>query len=289
MEQVISALERQIRIEEMKIVSNRMERESVESLPGYKGPALHTENQEYLDELRKAVAILKTPNESPSPTSPKEEKSFQQRVDDWLLKCFGEEIARDKTERNHRFLEESLELVQSLGCTRSEAHQLVDYVFDRPDGETAQECGGVMVTLAALCLASNIDMDECGEIELKRIWANVEKIRAKQAAKPKHSPLPQNQTPKEEKDPKIFSAIVQTLQKEFRYTNLERVKEIAERMYNVIGLDGTFNVQDFESKEEKEEGCGHFHRFKNEQEYLAFLRWEKDLAGRNEGGVNKSK
>lgn len=116
--------------------------------------------------------------------------TFQNRVQPWLLACFGAEIAADKAERNHRFLEESLELVQSCGCTASEAHQLVDYVFGRPVGEPAQEAGGVMVTLAALCLANSLDMHEAGETELARIWTKVEAIRAKQAAKPKHSPLP---------------------------------------------------------------------------------------------------
>lgn len=116
--------------------------------------------------------------------------TFQNRVQPWLLACFGAEIAADKAERNHRFLEESLELVQSCGCTASEAHQLVDYVFGRPVGEPAQEAGGVMVTLAALCLANSLDMHEAGETELARIWTKVEAISAKQAAKPKHSPLP---------------------------------------------------------------------------------------------------
>ena len=117
-------------------------------------------------------------------------QKFQQRVQPWMMTCFGPEISADRIERNHRFLEESLELVQSLGCTASEAHQLVDYVFGRPAGEPAQEAGGVMVTLAALCLASGLDMHACGETELTRIWTKVEAIRAKQAAKPKHSPLP---------------------------------------------------------------------------------------------------
>ena len=67
---------------------------------------------------------------------------------------------------------------------------LVDYVFGRPVGEPVQETGGVMVTLAALCLASKIDMDSAGETELGRIWLNIEKIRAKQEAKPRSSPLP---------------------------------------------------------------------------------------------------
>jgi hypothetical protein len=34
-------------------------------------------------------------------------------------------------------------------------------------------------------------MHLAGETELARIWTIVEKIRAKQAAKPKHSPLPE--------------------------------------------------------------------------------------------------
>lgn len=124
---------------------------------------------------------------------PKPSLSFQKRVLNWLMACFSMQVCRDTTERNHRFLEEALELVQSTGCTRSEAHQLVDYVFDRPVGEPFQEVGGVTITLSALCSCINIDQEEAGEAELSRISApaTMEKIRAKQAAKPKHSPLPQ--------------------------------------------------------------------------------------------------
>lgn len=116
--------------------------------------------------------------------------SFQARVESWMLACFGLEISRDIVERNHRFLEEAIELVQANGCTASEAHQLVDYVYGRDQGDINQEVGGVMVTLAALCLASGVDMDAAAEAELTRVWALIDKIRAKQAAKPKHSPLP---------------------------------------------------------------------------------------------------
>ena len=129
---------------------------------------------------------------------------FQHRVQPWLLQCFGAEIAADTVERNHRFLEEALELVQSTGCTQSEAHQLVDYAFGRPVGEPAQEVGGVMVTLAALCLANGLDMHNAGEIELARIWTKVEAIRAKQAEKPKHSPLPQAAPQQEAQEPAAY-------------------------------------------------------------------------------------
>lgn len=115
---------------------------------------------------------------------------FQSRVEPWMLSCFGAKVSRDRTERSHRFLEEALELVQAVGCTASEARQLVDYVFSRPVGELSQEVGGVMVTLAALCLAQNVDMHAAGETELARVWTKIDVIRAKHAAKPKHSPLP---------------------------------------------------------------------------------------------------
>ena len=94
--------------------------------------------------------------------------AFQQRVQPWMAACFGPEISADRIERNHRFLEEALELVQANGCTQSEALQLVGYVFGRPVGELQQEAGGVMVTLAALCLASGLDMHAAGELHLDK-------------------------------------------------------------------------------------------------------------------------
>src|SRR6266436_4429278 len=119
-------------------------------------------------------------------------EAFQKRVHAWMMECFSMEICRDRQERNHRFIEEALELVQACGCTASEAHQLVDYVYGRDQGDINQEVGGVMVTLAALCLANDIDMHSGGETELARVWTKIDQIRAKQASKPKHSPLPQS-------------------------------------------------------------------------------------------------
>lgn len=116
---------------------------------------------------------------------------FQDRARPWTIECFGAEIAADKTERNHRFIEEALELVQACGATEIECHQLVDYVFGRPVGDPTQEIGGVMVTLASLCNAHGENMHEAGDAELLRCWSIIEKIRAKQKAKPKHSPLPE--------------------------------------------------------------------------------------------------
>lgn len=118
--------------------------------------------------------------------------SFQSRVAPWLVECFGEAIAQDTQERNHRFLEESLELVQACGGTSDDAHQLVDYVFGRGIGEQSQEVGGVMVTLAALCFANGLVMHQSGEDELDRISSPdvMARIREKQKTKPAFSPLP---------------------------------------------------------------------------------------------------
>ena len=115
---------------------------------------------------------------------------FQLRVAFWVRFAFGSETAMDKIERHHRFLEEALELVQSTGCTKDEAHELVEYVYARPVGDPAQEVGGVMLTLAALCWSHDLLMDRCGLQELNRVYDNIDQIRAKQAAKPKHGPLP---------------------------------------------------------------------------------------------------
>ena len=117
---------------------------------------------------------------------------FQDGVYQWVKACFGETTARSKKERNFRFLEEALELVQSTGCTKDEAHMLVDYVFGRPVGDTSQEVGGVMVTLAALCSANDVRMEECGYKELARIWSQsaIDRVRSKFNNQEPNSPLP---------------------------------------------------------------------------------------------------
>lgn len=115
---------------------------------------------------------------------------WQERCFAWAVEAFGETIAKSGVHRNHRFLEEALELVQATGCTKSEALQLIDYVYARPAGDLFQEIGGTLTTLGTLCAAYGIDMDRAAIIELARCWTNIDRIRAKQVSKPVHSPLP---------------------------------------------------------------------------------------------------
>ena len=117
---------------------------------------------------------------------------LQTLVRRWCVRAFGQEVADNHRERNHRFLEEALELGQSLGCTQEDAHVLVDYVYGRPQGQAGQEVGGVLITLAALCGAhEHLSMDVEAKTELARINRPevLAKIQAKQAAKQKDIPL----------------------------------------------------------------------------------------------------
>lgn len=123
---------------------------------------------------------------SPAPVG----EALQPRVLPWMLACFGPVIPYDKQERGDRLLEEVFELLQSGGYDPARVLALRDYVWGRDVGEPFQEVGGVMITLAAYCIAHGLDMHEAGETELARIWTKVEAIRAKQAAKPTGSALP---------------------------------------------------------------------------------------------------
>src|SRR5271156_6766463 len=115
------------------------------------------------------LAVAQNDISAHAPLSKDAVLSFQNRVAPWMQLCFGPTISADTVERNHRFIEEALELAQACGAPRDDCHQLVDYVFNRPVGVNEQEVGGVMVTLAALCLAQSLDMHEAGETELTRI------------------------------------------------------------------------------------------------------------------------
>lgn len=120
-------------------------------------------------------------------------KGFQVAVKNWLLTCFGEKIANDKLERVDRYLEESFELAQSLDYSKERLIELIEYVYNRPKGEPKQELGGVMVTLAALCHAHNLDLEKsaCEEYSRANIPEIMERIRIKQASKPTGTALPQ--------------------------------------------------------------------------------------------------
>lgn len=117
-------------------------------------------------------------------------RSFQQRVDHWMNICFPPAVSQDVEERNNRLIEEVIEFVQSRGYPKQYILRMVEHVYAKPPGDPAQEVGGVMVTLAVACTASGLDLQQCAETELERVYENIDRIRAKHAAKKLRSPLP---------------------------------------------------------------------------------------------------
>lgn len=110
---------------------------------------------------------------------------FQDEVSEWMDKTFSQEVKLNHTERNNRFIEEALELVQACGYNKEQVLNIVNYVFDRPRGEIKQEVGGIMVTLAALCNIRDISIEDAAFDELNRISHPevIKKIREKQLSK----------------------------------------------------------------------------------------------------------
>lgn len=111
--------------------------------------------------------------------------SYGVRCLKWALHTFNSNLVYNTHERCARFLEEALELVQTLGFNKRRALALVEYVYGREPGEVDQEFGGVMNTLFLLGETTSKNLHELGEIELSRCWDNVEKIRAKNLDKNK--------------------------------------------------------------------------------------------------------
>lgn len=95
--------------------------------------------------------------------------ALQANVGRWMVEVFGDDIAMDPLERIMRFTEEAVELGQALGLSRDETVRVVDYVYGRDVGEPRQEVGGVMITLAALCFRTGIDLDGAALDEFERI------------------------------------------------------------------------------------------------------------------------
>ena len=107
----------------------------------------------------------------------------QLRVTQWGYDTFGPEIVLNKDERFLRFLEEAIELAQAGDMDREQAHRLVDYVYDRPPGETIKEAGGVMVTLLLLAHQDGFIAQFALDAEIARIHKEQNKIRLRHQEK----------------------------------------------------------------------------------------------------------
>lgn len=99
----------------------------------------------------------------------------QKEVAEWCAAAFGSEHQSSVPQRGIRMLEEAIEAYQSavVGLPfdemKAKAHSLVDYVMDRLTGNLAQECGGVGLTLLALCEAAGISAEAEELREIARV------------------------------------------------------------------------------------------------------------------------
>ena len=96
----------------------------------------------------------------------------QTRLLNWALAMFGDMEGFDTAsteERLERFLEEAIELAQSLDMPKERLIHWVHYVYNRPKGDPSQEFGGVMVTANMLAEVSRISMAAEEIRETKRV------------------------------------------------------------------------------------------------------------------------
>lgn len=108
---------------------------------------------------------------------------YQDSVKAWVVDCFGEVKANNIMECSLRLVEEVMELVQALGLPKEQVLKMLVYTYGRPPGEVKQEFGGVMVTLAALAAATDIDLKEAGDDQLDQNTKNKEAIKLKHLLK----------------------------------------------------------------------------------------------------------
>lgn len=114
---------------------------------------------------------------------------LQQRFDAWLRDTMGSEIANDVGERNWRFAEEAVELLQACGMKVEDLLRVVATVYEKEPGDPAVEIGDVLCCLYPLATARGYCVETLAEHTLRRNYDNQERIRAKHVAKILRRPL----------------------------------------------------------------------------------------------------
>lgn len=109
---------------------------------------------------------------------------FQQKVSDWLNRCFGHSEGSDLHRRRARFIEEAIELAQAVGANRETIHAMVNRVYDRPLGEVQDEFGGVLISVSALASSLDLGLEELASSALSSVETRIEDIRKRNLLKP---------------------------------------------------------------------------------------------------------
>ena len=109
--------------------------------------------------------------------------NLQNDVARWMEHTFDRETIDSPIERGLRVLEEAAELAQSVGVDDTLAMRVLNDVYEREAGESAQEVAGVTICVAALANALEIDVDRAVREELARCGERSAEIAAKHALK----------------------------------------------------------------------------------------------------------
>lgn len=105
------------------------------------------------------------------------------RVAAWVRKCFGEP-GMTRQERTARLLEEVVELSQSEGLLPDFITRVVDRVYARPFGDSAQEASGVAVCLLGWVASAKENLYSLALKEIERIEGkSTEHFRERHSAK----------------------------------------------------------------------------------------------------------
>lgn len=110
--------------------------------------------------------------------------TLAQRTSQFLLDCWPDNPVIEPKVRVLRFLEEALELAQSMGITREKALEQVEYTFGREIGDPKQEFGGTVFTLTNVGVALGLDLVTEGYRAVDEAYDRIEKIREKSKSKP---------------------------------------------------------------------------------------------------------
>jgi len=95
----------------------------------------------------------------------------QTAVLQWANATFGAATADITGERIRRFIEEAVELAQTVGLEADAVKAIVDHVYAKPHGDVNQEVGQVGVSLLALAEHLHIAADNEERKEFERITA----------------------------------------------------------------------------------------------------------------------
>jgi hypothetical protein len=89
----------------------------------------------------------------------------------WAYKCFPRDEVDSLPQRGLRFVEEAIELCQTLLVPQQKILAALVHVYSKPIGVASQELGGAGLTLLVLASAMHVSADRAEELELDRVRA----------------------------------------------------------------------------------------------------------------------